>query len=203
MILLSCKLIIINNMKRKTLKQSKTTKKQSKRPSILRIFEKSRWLAILIIALIGTAMLVKSFASDGQIYLTPSTASLQKGSNIALSVRINPSTPVDIVEDVIISFDSTKLQFISIDSSGSAFESSLYENIAAGQIKLSRATFGASISTDSLITKINFQALAGSKTTTIRVSGNAASQTTGGYTNPSGGESVISFTQLRGGGKKQ
>ena len=180
-------------MKSNNTHSAKTSKKRHnnwfRKPLITRL------VVVLLIASVGVALLVRSFASDGQIYLSPASSSVIKGSNLTLSIRINPSTPVDIVENVVVNFDATRLKFLSIDNTGSAFESSLAESVTPGQVKLSRATFGASVSSDALIAKLNFQALSGNKNTTVRVNGNAASQSTGGYTNPAGGQAFVKFVR--------
>lgn len=158
----------------------------------IRVIPKARLLFILLFATVGSFLLFKTFAATGQIYLVTSTASAQVNEEVNVNIRINPGAPIYGVEDVILTYDSTKLEYVSVDTTGSPFEADLGQTIVSGSIEVNRATFGASIETDSLIAVVKFKALTGSGTTDVRVTGNAAGD--GGYTNPIGSSSTITFT---------
>lgn len=149
-------------------------------------------LFVLLFAAIGAFFLIRSFAATGQIYLVSSAANVQVNQDVNVTVRINPGTPIDIVEDVIVTYDPAMLEYRSISTEGSPFEADLGQIINPGSIEVNRATFNASIGTDSLIAVITFKALAGSGNTSLQVTGNAAGS--GGYTNPLGGNLALTFS---------
>jgi len=148
----------------------------------------------LVLALAGAGIyLPKALAASGQIYLSPSSGSVQSGNNITLSVRINPGTAVDTVS-VNLTYDTTKLQYKSVDTSGSAFSNQIGLSASGGTINFAMVNLGGgTVSTDSLVAKVVFGAIASSGSTNVSLSGsNAASG--GTPTNPSTGSAAITIT---------
>jgi hypothetical protein len=132
-----------------------------------------------------------TIGNTGQIYLSPTTQTALVNQPVSVNVRITPGTSVEGVQATV-SYDATKLQFVSIDATGSPFDQALGAQTGGnGTVSLTRGTLNGSITTDSFIAKINFTTLAGSGSTTPSVTGNAAHQ--GVYTNPSGGNATITL----------
>jgi len=151
---------------------------------------KAGLLVVLATTLIGTALLQHSLAATGKIYLSPASASVLKGANVKLALRINPGTGVDGVEATV-TYDQTKLQFVSVDSSGSAFPIQLGQSGGSGTVQVSRGVLGGTVNSDSLIASITFKSLIGSGSASVSASGNASAG--GTYTNPGGGGSALSL----------
>jgi cohesin domain-containing protein len=147
--------------------------------------------AVAVAVLGGVSLLQRSLAATGQLYFSPSSASVQKDNNLTLAVRINPGTAVDGVEATV-TYDQSKLQFVSVDAGGSAFPVQLQQSGGGGNVQLSRGILGGSVSSSALVAKVTFKALAGSGSTNVSVSGNATSG--GGYTDPSGGSASVALT---------
>lgn len=132
-------------------------------------------------------------ASIGVVYFQPKTASVSQNNNVVASLFISSPKPVTVVE-VNISYDSAKLEFVSFNSSTSAFESTIQESADDGAIVVARAILEpAGIAGTLRICTITFKALVASGTSPVTISsGNAA--ITGMYSYPSiSGPLVITF----------
>jgi len=130
-----------------------------------------------------------SSAAGGLLYLSPSSSSVQVGSNLTLQLRINPGTTINSVEATI-SYDPSALSFIS--STPSFFATCVQNSGGGGNINLSCASLANSTSSDTLVSTLQFQALAGSGSSAVTLtSGNAAYGT---YTNPGLQSASVSFT---------
>lgn len=130
----------------------------------------------------------KAAAATGSIYLTG--GSVQKGSAITLSLRIDPGTSVNSVQATV-NYDPSQLQF---DSSAIGVFSTCTQNSGGGgTVTFSCAMLGSSTSSDSLIANITFTALAGSGSTSLSVT-NANAANAGAWTDPSASGASVSFT---------
>jgi hypothetical protein len=97
-------------------------------------------------------------AGTGTMYLT-GTSSAAHGGTVTLNLRINPGTPVTVVQSNVL-YDATKLQYIGINTANSAFETTISQSQTSGSIQIDRATLNsAGISSDSLIATITFTSL--------------------------------------------
>lgn len=149
------------------------------------------FVAALSFALVGLGLWQYVHAAPNQIYLSPGSASVQNGNNTTTSLRVTPGTPIDGIEATI-TYDQSKLQFVSIDSSASAFNAQLSQSGGGGTVNIIRGSLSGTIAGDSLVASITFKALAGSGTTPLSVTGNTSSG--GSYTNPSVVGATITLT---------
>lgn len=131
-----------------------------------------------------------SDAAAGEIYLSPSSASVQVGNQITLGLRINPGVSVNAVQATI-NYDASDLQFVSL--SLSAFPTCVQDSGGGGSVVFSCTILGSSVTSDSLIANVNFEALTGSGSTSLTLS-NANAANNGSYTDPSTAGATISFT---------
>lgn len=155
---------------------------------------KLKFLALAgIFALISTAFgLQQIFAATGSMYITPASTSVLNGASVTVSVRINPATNIDGVE-ASLGYDASKLEFLSIDPSGSAFEIALGPQTGSGgTVSITRGTLGTAVSSDALVARVSFKALVGSGSSGISLSGNATAS--GTYINPSTSGTTITLT---------
>lgn len=132
------------------------------------------------------------FAATGSIYITPASVSLSHGATVKLSLRIDPGTTVSGVKATI-NYDSTKLKFISVDKSGSAFAADLPAPMSAGSIGVARGDFSGGVSADSLIESVTFQSLVYSGSTSVTLS-DANAAWVGSYTYPAAVGSSVTLT---------
>jgi len=149
-------------------------------------------VVILSCSLAGLGLWQYVQAAPNQIYLSPSSVSVQNGNNFTVSLRATPGSPSDGVEATI-TYDQAKLQFVSIDSSSSAFNAQLAQSGGSGSVNIIRGSLSGTVSADSMVAQITFKALAGSGTTPLTISaGNMTSS--GSYTSPSLVGATISLT---------
>lgn len=133
----------------------------------------------------------------GTLYLSPSSTGLSQGSEVSLGLRISPASSVNGVHAEI-SYDASKLQFVSADDSGTAFPDVAEQNTESNPITLTRVTAN-NVTSDALIITLRFRALVGGGNTTITVTGNAGQD--GSASDPAAQGAVITFgTPSSGGG---
>lgn len=139
-------------------------------------------LAVAITAVLGVSVIQRTFAATGSIYVSPASATVQKGNNVTVEVRINPGVATDGVEFTM-SYDTAKLQFVSMNAGGSPYPLELASSGGSGSVQMTRGHLTGTVSANnSLITKVTFKALAGGTSATLGLSGN--STTAGAYNNP-------------------
>lgn len=150
---------------------------------------------VVVLAAAGAIGVHNVFAaSTGQIYVTPASTSVQNGSNISVSVRINPGTTVDGAQFTL-SFDATKLKYNSIDSSSSPFSVQLQQTVTSNSVTVARGQLSGGVSSDALIATISFQGIADSGTSALTLT-NANATSGGAYTNPAVTSGSISLTAV-------
>jgi len=131
-----------------------------------------------------------AYADSGNVYISPSSSSVQIDQDVSVDLRINPGTAVNAVQATL-NYNPSQLQFLS--SNPSAFSTCVTNTGGSGTVTLACASLGSSVSSDSLISDITFEALVGSASDTLTLSGvNAADD--GTYTNPTSTGGTITFT---------
>lgn len=132
-----------------------------------------------------------TIGNTGNMYITPATQTVNVGTSVSAVVRLNPGTTVDGVEAVV-TYDQTKLTFVSVSGTGSPFDVELGPQTGgSGTVTLTRGNLSGGISADSLVATVVFTAVAGSGNTTLQLAGNATK--TGAYTNPSVTNATVNF----------
>ncbi len=128
--------------------------------------------------------------STGSLYISPTTSNVLINNNFDVTVRLTPGTTVDGVQ-LSIAYDTTKLQFVSIDSTGSPFDSTLQQTGGSGTVSIAQGNLSGGVTTDALVAKVTFKALAGTGSGTLTLTGNATK--TGAYTNPTVANATVNF----------
>lgn len=150
-------------------------------------------LVVVVMAVAGLG-LMRFASAASQLKLLPNANSVQNGSNIAVAVRINPDEPVDAVETTV-TYDQSKLEFVSIDTAGSAFPTEIVQGGGGGTVDITRGHLTGTVSGDALVAIVTFKAKVGSGTTNIQISGNATSANNPGtYINPTFENASITLT---------
>ena len=142
-------------------------------------------IAVLLGATLSSWTLHKAFAAGGQMYLSPASATVKIGDTIVFTLAINPAgaTLNSVAADV--NFDTTKLQYVSYDASGSAFESSFHQSVSGGTVTTNRANFQGGVTADgSVIETITFKALVSSGTSAVSLANANAADQNGQPLNP-------------------
>ena len=147
-------------------------------------------LLLLVAAITISSLSGHSAAATGEIYIVPSPSSVQIGGDTTISLRIRPGILVNAVQATI-NYDPAALEFLS--SSVSAFPDCTVDSGGGGTVSLACAILAGNVSSDSLIANATFQALEGSGTTALSVTGaNAADD--GTWTNPSTSGTSVTLT---------
>lgn len=111
---------------------------------------------------------------NAQLYLT-GPSETHTGETFTVSLKLNPPKAVDGVETTI-NYDASQLQFVSVDSAGSAFPVKLQEENSAGTLQIVRGIFAPNtINSDSLVSDIKFKALKATGDSELHVAGKASS----------------------------
>lgn len=152
---------------------------------------KKQAAAIVAAALLVLVSAAPAYAATGTLYLSPRAKTIKKGAVVEISLRIDPGTNVNGASAEI-TYDSTKLAYISNDASNSVFPLVLEENYSTNPITATRGRADSGVTADSLILKLTFKAKVGSGTTSIGLTGNAASN--GAATNPTTKGATITFS---------
>lgn len=120
----------------------------------------------LATAAIGLGVGLSSAANTAQLTLSPASGSHDINTTFSVTVYENSSDPVNAVQ-ADFSYDGSKLQFVSIDASTSAFDSQYPSSGGNGKVKIARANTAGSLTGNQVVAKVNFKVLAGSGSTTM------------------------------------
>ncbi len=133
--------------------------------------------AAFCLSLLVTAAAVLSavpvYAAGASITLVANKATLANGGSLIVAVYMNGGgNPINGVE-ADLSYPASKLQYVGVNYSGSAFEITASGGGGDGAISIDRGTTG-SVSGSGLIATLTFKAIANSGSAAISVGGNSA-----------------------------
>jgi hypothetical protein len=127
---------------------------------------RSKNLPIAVFALIfgglGTFLIINSFAATApSVYLTPATQTISESTEFTVEIRENSGTNTVNAIQANLSYPSTLLDVVSVDTSTAAFRVEAEKSFANGTIKLGLGDADSPGSGDQLVAVIRFK----SKTT--------------------------------------
>ena len=131
---------------------------------------------VLVFAVIGIVLLLRSLAAGDRLYLSPATGTVQTGSDYTVTIRLDTSTGADGI-DAKLSYDQTKFQFKSIDTTTSAFPTQAVSQNSNGVVELARVITpgSAPLTGDMEVGKVTFTALGSTASTaTFSIAGDVA-----------------------------
>ena len=101
------------------------------------------------------------FAASATMTLVPSSQSVNIGDLVTMQVRENSSTDTVNAVQANLTFDATRLQYVSVDETGSAFGLVVASTAGSGTLSIARGTSGGAppVSGDNLVTTVTFRAL--------------------------------------------
>ncbi len=141
-------------------------------------------LAILMVA--GTGLLVISVQAAGSAALTlnPSSGSYSNGSNITVTIKENSTDQINTVQ-ADLAYDSSKLEFISINTAVSTFDYPLSATGGGGTVSIARGVSnGGTLTGTQTVAAVTFRVLVGSGSTVISFKSSSA------VVRPSDGQNV-------------
>lgn len=164
-------------------------------PSKLR--GKTLAIVIALLVVVGGFFIYKSFAANDTLSLSPASSSPALGSSFTVTVNENSNTDSVNAVEADLTYDQSKLQFVSIDYSTSAFALQGTSSGGAGLISIARATTTA-LTGSHVVGVITFSAIgAGSANVNFAATSTLvkASDSTKIATITSGGTYTIADTQ--------
>lgn len=112
-----------------------------------------------LLALTGVYLVYKSHAANDSLVLTPATANVGLGTNVTVTITENSGTDAVNAVEADLTYDATKLQFVSIDSSSSPFTLQAVSTGGSGTVKIARATTGTTVTGAQLVGTVTFTAI--------------------------------------------
>lgn len=116
----------------------------------------------------------------GSIYLSPRTTTVSTGSTVDIAIMTRPRDTVDSVT-VSLTYNSSIISYVSIDTSTSSFSTELLSNTSTGSIHLERGNF-APVAGTAIIAIVRFSVQSSASNVITITAGNTASE--GVWTNP-------------------
>jgi hypothetical protein len=141
--------------------------------------------------LLGAVLLLVSGCA-GSLAAVPSRSTVPADSTFTVALRIEAGGDDINGVEATVSYDQSRLQFVSISADGTAFPIQLLQSGGNGEVHVVRGILGGTVTGDVLIATVTFKAI-GVGNTTLAISGNATSA--GDYTNPSGSSTEITVVE--------
>jgi chitodextrinase len=137
-------------------------------------------LVAAVVAVSGIYMVSRIFAASASMTLIPSATSVNIGDTVSITVRENSSTDTVNAVQANVSYDTTRLQYLGVDDTGSAFGLVAATTNSNGVVSVARGVQGGSapVTGDQLVTKINFKVLAGGSAPLTIAAGSAVVRST-------------------------
>lgn len=124
---------------------------------------------IVTILLSVVAFSITNAAGSASYSLSPSSGSHKKGTNFTVSITENSSDQINGV-DAKLSYDSSKLQFVSASTNGSPFDFCTDKSGGNGRVSIVCVRLGSSVSGSQPVGNVTFKVLGGSGSTSINFS---------------------------------
>ncbi len=128
---------------------------------------------IMFVALLPQGSTAVLAAGSATLTLDPASGSYAKEASFTVTVHETSTEQVNAVQ-ADLTYDQTKLQFVSVDMSTSAFDLNVPNSNGNGSVKISAAKSGSSLSGDQIVGKVTFKALVGSGSTSINFANSSA-----------------------------
>lgn len=150
---------------------------QSRRPSKkLRFFARQPMLGRFAVVLIASAVigvvamygLSPTLAATVSNTYSPATQTVQTGSNVTITITTNAGTSQVLTDQLRVTFDSSKLQYVSVDYTGSPLDTDAPDaGIGTNYFQISRYTLNPKPTGNFILAKLTFKALATTGTTSL------------------------------------
>jgi hypothetical protein len=129
-------------------------------------------LAILSVGSIGLALHLAVAAGSATFSLSPSTGSYDINTNFTVTIYENSSAETVNAVQADLSYDASKLEFVSINTSGSAFEVPAAGSGGGGSITIQRGKIGT-LTGSQIVGSVTFKVLVGTGSTAVTFANSA------------------------------
>jgi len=150
-----------------------------------------------LLALTGVYLVYKTHAASDTMTLAPVSSNVSLGSNVTVTITENSGTDAVNAVEADLTYDQTKLQFVSIDASTSPFTLQAISSGGNGTVTIARALSGTTLTGAQTVATITFTAI-GTGSTAVNFANTSAlvraSDTTNVLTVTTGGTYTIADT---------
>jgi chitodextrinase len=129
-------------------------------------------MVMALVAVVGALVVYKSRAAAGTLSLVPNTGSVALGSSLTLTIKANSGTDEVNAVEADLTYDQTKLQFVSIDTSGSAYGLQAVNSGGGGSVSIARAN-QVNLTGDQVVAVVTFTVI-GSGSSNVNFAGTSA-----------------------------
>lgn len=98
------------------------------------------------------------------LYLSPASGTYKQGSQFTITIKENSGDEDVNAVQVNLTYSTSKLQFVKIDTTGTAFSVQYPSSGGGGKVSIARTTAGTTLTGDQLVAKVVFKALASGST---------------------------------------
>ena len=128
----------------------------------------------LLVSIVSTLLVVAavtqgttSAAGTASFSVSPNSSNFVQNTMISLTINVTSPEPINAIESDL-QYDSTKLQFSNIDTSGSAFGTAAIATGGGGSVQIARGTSpGTTVSGTQKVASVVFKVLGGSGITPV------------------------------------
>jgi hypothetical protein len=132
-------------------------------------------VSVAAFVIVGTILLIRSLAAGSSLTLVTTTQTAKIGDDYVVTLRMTPGTATTAVDSTI-TYDQTKLQFKSLDTSGSSFPAIAIAQGGDGKVNVVEFTTGTALSGDLELAKVTFTVIGSTVgSTTLTATGEAGS----------------------------
>ncbi len=132
-------------------------------------------------------------AGSAAVTLSPGSTSYTVGNAVSVTVGINAGANTAVGADVTVTYDTTKLTYVSKTEAATPLEASLTSQVSAGSIRVARATFGAGGAGSFTFMTLNFTAAAAGAAN-VTVSTAAVTNAADGSNMWNGAQTAVTYT---------
>lgn len=122
-------------------------------------------VVVVFFAGIGTWALFGARAANNSMSLVPGSSNLSIGASLTVTIHENSGTDAVNAVEADITYDQTKLQFVSASTTSSPFDNGLNpDSNTPGSVKFSRAKNNTSVTGDQIVGSVTFTAISAGTT---------------------------------------
>ncbi len=130
---------------------------------------KNFFTGLIATTLLATTISAQAFAATAPSISLIGGGSQQINSTFSIEIREDSGTSQVNVVTAKIGYDTSKLQFVGFDASGSAFDKEGDVSTSAGNLSYGRGLAGATVTGSKKVGAVTFKAIAGSGSATVAI----------------------------------
>lgn len=133
-------------------------------------------------------------AGAASVSLSPTTQSLKVNDTFTVTVAVNPAGDAIIGAQIKLSYDASKLQYVSHTENTSPLDSSLQSSVTTGALDITRVSFGSTPSTTFTFLQVTFKAVASGSPTVKILTGTETTRASDGSNSWNAVQTTATYT---------